>query len=627
MADDSKKEKLFAEFPPVSTEQWEAEVNKDLKGADYAKRLVWETPDGFPVKPYYRREDTENLKYLSVYPDAFPYVRGNHPKGNNWRIRQDIKVDDVEAANKKALDILMKGVDSLGFVFSREYQPETTEIERLLDKIYSEAVELNFINGDSHKIIAIVEELALTYNRNLENIFGSVDFDPIGYLVNHGKFCITEEKAFGSAVSMINATEHLPNFDAITVHGDMFKNAGATITQELAFSMASGAEYLTRLTELGLSIDDIAPKIRMNMATGPQYFPEIAKHRAARILWAHIVNAYGPNDANHTKLTLHGANATWNKTLYDAYVNMVRTTTESMAASLGGINSFTVMPFDLPFGKITPFSERIARNQQLLLKEEAWLDKVADPAAGAYYIENLTDQLVQQAWNLFLEIDDSGGFVKAFQKGMIQALIKKSANDRNMAIATRKETLLGTNQYPNFSEHIEDTLDSDLLEPQYEGLDDADYEPLSTYRGAQPFERLRYTTDLYAKTHPRPKVFMLTYGDPAMRRARSQFAANFFACAGFEIIDNNGFNSVESGIDAATKAQADIIVLCSSDDAYLEMAQKAATQLKYRAILVIAGYPKDQVDALKKYGISHFIHLKSNVLESLKQFQSELKIS
>lgn len=626
MNQNKKDSRLFAEFPPVSTKEWEEQIHKDLKGADYKKKLIWRTKEGFEIKPYYRREDLDNLNHLKTYPGDFPYTRGNAEKRNDWRIRQDIKVKNIKSANKKALDILMKGVDSLGFVFEEDYHPTTDEIEKLLENIYAEAIEMNFIHGDSHKIIAIVEELAKKYNRNLNNIYGSVNCDPIGDLVKKGKFCPSEDKAMESTKNMILATELLPHFDAITVHADTFKNAGGTIVQELAYSLAAGSEYLTKLTEKGLTVDDIAPKIRFNMATGPVYFMEIAKHRAARLLWANIVNAYGPSHADHTRMTIHTTNARWNKTLYDPYVNMLRTTTETMSMVLGGVNSASVMPFNEIFEEPSEFSERIARNQQILLKEEAYFDKVADMGAGSYYIENLTNALAENAWNEFLKIQDQGGFIAAFKSNHIQEQIKEAARKRDMAIATRKEILVGTNQYPSLAEYKTKEVPFEVFEPESANSESAEAEPLTTYRGAQAFELMRYHTDQYSRNHKRPKVFMLTYGNLAMRRARSQFAGNFFACAGYETIDNNGFETVKSGTEAARNAEADIVVLCSSDEEYAEIATEAKKLLDDKAIMVIAGYPKNSIESLQKEGIKHFIHIKSNLLETLYQFQRELGI-
>ena len=627
MDQSEKNKKLFDEFPPVSTKEWEEKIASDLKGADYYKKLVWKTNEGIDVKPYFRKENLENIEFLDVLPGEYPYVRSDRTTANNWLIRQDIKVDDIKSANKKALDVLMKGVNSLGFVINPKFEPAIEEIEKLCENIYADAVELNFIcYHNSLKVIQHIEKLVKKYNRDLEKINGSIDFDPIGQFVLKGRFPESAEKSFDLAKEIIETAKHIPNYKVITINGKYFHNAGATIVEELAFSLAKGVNYLTQLTERGLSINNIAPRLKFQFAVGSNYFMEIAKLRAARLLWAHIVHAYGPCSDSKTKMYIHSTTSDWNKTAYDAYVNMLRTTTESMSSIIGGADSLTVNPFNSNFEDTTNFSERIARNQQLLLKEESYFDKVVDPAAGSYYIENLTHSIAIEAWKLFLEIQEKGGFLEAFKTGFVQNKIKETAQKRDMDIATRKEILLGTNQYPNPTEVMETEFNNSVFEPNDQTLENAEVETLKPYRGAQAFEKLRYQTDVYSKSDKRPKVFMITMGNLAMRRARSQFAGNFFACAGFEIIDNNGFKTIEEAAKAYFNANADIAVICSSDDEYAELAPALSDLLKEKAIVVVAGYPKAILDKLKEKGIKHFIHIKSNVLETLTQFQKELGI-
>jgi len=619
---------LFSEFPPVSTEEWEEKIRKDLKGADYDKKLIWKTNEGFNVKPYYRKEDLNNLNILNKFPGDFPFERGAKLRSNDWLIRQDIFVKDIKKANKKALDVLMKGVTSLGFIFDGSFEPTKDDIERVTKNIFADAVEINLVCDRNHQnIIIYVDELVKKYNRNLDNVFGSVNFDPVGDFILKGKFNGSEKNSFDVAKSMIDAARDLPGYKVIVVNGQYFADSGASIVEQLAFSLAQGANYLTQLTERGLSIDKAAPRLKFNFAAGGNYFMEIAKLRAARLLWAHIVKAYGPSSDNVTKMYIHTVTSSWNKTFYDAYVNLLRTSTESMSSVLGGTDSLTVAPFNSVFEETTGFSERLARNQQLLLKEESYLDKVADPAAGSYYIENLTDSIAEQAWKLFLEVQEKGGFVEACKQGFVQTKIKETAQKRDMAIAMRKESILGTNQYPNITEKIEDEIKPEVFQPVDMTLPGAVIETLKPYRGAQAFELLRYTTDRYAQTNRRPKVFMLTIGNLAMRRARAQFASNFFGCAGFEIIDNIGFNSVEEAVSDYEKVNADIAVICSSDDEYAEYVPEFYNKLKDKAIVVVAGYPEAIVDDLKSIGIEHFIHIKSNVLETLKQMQEALSVA
>lgn len=623
---DKTPEKLFTEFPAITTEEWKNKIIKDLKGADYNKKLVWRTTEGFQVDPFYRKEDLDKLDHLDVLPGNFPFVRGEKTSDNNWNIRQDIKVEELSEANKKALDVLMKGITSLGFILP-ETKPDEKDIEDLLENVFADLVELNFkTDGYSIQLLEIIDKLAKKYNRDLDKICGSVDYDPLKRLLLNGDFPGTEKEAFDHAVRLIQKAAHLPNMKVITVNGDVYKNSGASIVEELAFTLAHANEYLAQLTDRGMSINKIAPRFRFNLAVGSNYFMEIAKLRAARILWAHITNAYGPEHTDITRMNIHTFSSDWNKTLYDPHVNMLRTTTEAMSAIIGGTDSLTLKGFNEAYQSTDEFSERIARNQQLLLKEESYLDKVIDPAGGSYYIENLTNSIANDAWKLFLEIDEQGGFVESLKAGMIQARINNSANQKDMDIATRRISILGTNQFPAVDEKIDKGLENSFFEKDKQTDENAMIETLKPYRGAQAFEKLRYQTDVYARTNKRPSVFMLTYGNLAMRRARAQFSGNFFACAGYEIIDNNGFPSAEEGVHAAIERKADIIVLCSSDDEYAELAPAVSELVRGKALVVVAGYPKDHIDDLKAKGIQNFIHIRSNVLETLNEFQSLLGI-
>lgn len=354
---------------------------------------------------------------------------------------------------------------------------------------------------------------------------------------------------------------------------------------------------------------------------------EIAKFRAARWLWAQIVAQYKPSCDCSAKMVAHATTSEWNMTIYDAHVNLLRSQTEAMSAALGGADSITVLPFDVAYQDSDDFSERIARNQQLLLKEECHFDKVADPAAGSYYVEVLTDSLADVAWKLFLEVEEAGGFTALADKGEIQKAVNASATARQKAVATRRETLLGTNQFPNFTEVAGNKIKKDDTCGCGCGCGCSDEEKaittLNGSRGSSEFEALRLATEKSGKT---PKVFMLTIGNLAMRLARSQFSSNFFACAGYKVIDNLGFETVEAGVEAAIKAGAEVVVLCSSDDEYTELAPAAYKALNGRAEFVVAGAP-ECAEELKAQGITQFINVRSNVLETLKAFNAKLGIA
>ncbi len=629
--------KLFTEFPPVSTEAWEAQIVTDLKGKDYDKTLVWKTNEGFNVRPYYRAENLEGLSFTENLPAQFPYVRGKQVKGNQWLVRQDIVVTDYKAANAKALEILNKGVNALGFVFENSIEISVSDLKVLLNNICLEAAEVNF--EMVYKNSTLIKSLAAYVKEEgyeAKNVRIAVNYDPIGRFTLRGKFCGSEAEAFVNTKALLETVDGFCNTRVIGVNGKTFNNAGSSIVQELGFSLAIGAEYLTKLTEAGLDAGQVAPKIRFNFGVGSKYFMELAKLRAARLLWANIVKAYAPKCFCDEKckddvclsacaMNIHCETSTWNKTIYDPYVNMLRTQTESMSAVLGGTDSLTVLPFDAVYEQPTEIAERIARNQQALLKEEAHFDKIADPAAGSYYIETLTASIAEQAWKLFLDVQEKGGFIAAFRAGFVQAQVKEMADKRRKAVATRRENLLGVNQFPNFTEKLDIELCNCLFKLEDQTTEGAEVETLKTFRGAQQFEAIRYATDQFAKSNKRPKAYMLTIGNLAMRKARAQFACNFFAVAGYEVVDNNGFETAEEGVKAALEAKADIVVICSSDDEYAELAPAAFKALNGKALFVVAGAPAC-TEELKAVGIENFINVKTNLLEALASYNQKLGI-
>ena len=613
--------KLFSEFPPVPTEKWEEAIIKDLKGADYEKKLVWHTIEGFKVKPYYRAEDLEGLEYLDSNPGQMPYTRGKHTDNNVWDVRQDIHIADPKEANRVALDAVERGATSLGFCTKGIHSLD--DMATLLKGIYINAVSINFMCSEDYlQLLKLYVEYAQKQGFDPKELCGSCEFDLFRYALKHGKFHRGEAEDFQMAKQLVEyAHEALPKFRVLTVHGSLLHNAGSNIVQELGFSLAAANEMVARLTDLGCKLEHVATSIVLNVGIGSTYFMEMAKIRAARLLWSKIVEQYKPECDCAYKLYVHATTSAWNQSVYDPYVNMLRSTTETMSAAIAGADSISVLPFDNAYKNADDFGYRIARNQQLLLKEESYMDKIVDPAAGSYYIENLTNNIAQGAWAIFLKVEEMGGYCKALREGYVQDQVEATAKKRDMDIATRRTTILGTNQYPN------------LLEKMGEKVGDEGHcccccekgdevRTLKVYRGAEPFEALRLQTERAAK---RPRVFLLTYGNLTMRKARAGFATNFFGVAGYEIIDNPGFATPEEGAKAALESCADVVVLCSSDDEYAELTKPVCDMLKGKVkSLVLAGFPKDMVETYKGYGIDEFIHVKTNALECLTNFQKML---
>ena len=617
----NSKEKLFADFAPVSTQEWLDKINVDLKGADFEKKLVWKTNEGFKVKPFYRKEDLENLKTTEALPGEFPYLRGVKKSDNAWFVRQDIKVECPKEANAKVLDLLNKGVDSIGFnINKKDLCPEY--IETLLEGVCAECVELNFstCQGATVMLAGLLVEYFTRKGYDLSKLQGSINYDPMGKMLAKGK---DMSNYIVAAKTLVEIMKALPKYRCITVNAIELNNAGSYISQELGYALAWGNEYLNALVEAGVDATEAAKKIKFNFGISSNYFLEIAKFRAARMLWANIVKQYEPKCDCACKMKAHAETSTFNLTLFDAHVNMLRTQTEAMSAALAGVDSITVSPFDKAYQVPDDFSERIARNQQLLLKEECHFDKAVDPAAGSYYIENLTVSIAQQAWSLFLEVEEAGGMMEAIKAGKVQEAVNASNKARHEAVSKRREILLGTNQYPNFTELSEGKAPMGCqccCGGDHRHECEKPFATLDKSRAASEFEALRLETENSGK---RPKAFMLTIGNLAMRQARAQFSCNFLACAGYEVIDNLGFPTVEEGVEAAMKAGADIVVLCSSDDEYAEYAIPAYQAVNGRAMFIVAGAPAC-MDDLKAAGIENFIHVRCNVLETLKEYNAKL---
>ena len=617
----TKREKLFTEFPPVPTEKWEEVITADLKGADYERKLVWRTGEGFNVRPYYRAENLEGIRFLGSQAGEFPYVRGTRSH-NRWRVHQTVEVKCPREANAEALKLLNSGVDSLGFSIAKEgFTAE--ELDQLLAGISIPAIEMVFCGAQTGSIAELVIA-KLEKEGTASEAHVAFSIDPlVKGLSQKGDFCSPNgEKCFAKIASLIEKTREYKHIRIVTVSAGIFSNAGSTIVEELAFALSAGNDYIARLTDAGVDAELAARKLRFSFSVTSNYFLEIAKFRAGRMLWANIVNEYKPECECACKMIAHAETSTFNLTLFDAHVNLLRTQTETMSAALAGVNSITVTPFDKTYKTPDDFSERIARNQQLLLKEECHFNKVVDPAAGSYFIENLTVSIAKQAWDLFLNVEEEGGMLEAVKAGKVQEAVNASNKARHDAVSKRKEVLLGTNQFPNFNEKAGE---KNPVEAQCCCSGNSCEKPIATLnfnRAASEFEALRLQTERSGK---RPKAFMLTIGNLAMRQARAQFSCNFLACAGYEVIDNLGFPTVEEGVEAAMKAGADIVVICSSDDEYAEYAVPAFKALNGRAMFIVAGAPACMED-LKAAGIENFIHVRVNVLETLKEYNAKLGI-
>jgi methylmalonyl-CoA mutase len=606
--------KLFTDFPEITTSMGEEKIKADLKGADYDTALVWKSDEGIAVKPYYRQEDLAGLEYL----EGFRSYKNQSDAPNGWTICQNVCAGtDHQEANEKIRSALEGGAQAIRLELSETRIPDVAMLEEILAGIPLQETELHFrgcLAADA--IYDSLCTLATQKGSPISQLRGSLGADPLGMMAKTG-IPIGGFDNIGKLV--LKVKEASPEMKVIDVKGPLIQNSGANLAEDLAFTLAMASEYMAILTEKGIDPLTAQDALLLTLASGPKYFMEIAKLRAARILWAKIAEAYGL-EASRAAIRIRSASSEWNMTLYDPHVNMLRGTTEAMSSILGGADLVTVLPYDYPNGKGTLFSNRIARNVQIILREEACFDRVADPASGSYYIESLTDSLAEKAWNLFREVESLGGFRKAFAEGWIQDKVEASRKKRTDRAASGQGRILGTNAYPNFHEL---NLRQIIVAPEKEELNFAGISnrPLQPFRLSSPFEKLRLET---ARSPKKPRVLLLKYGNPVWMTARATFAGNFFACAGYEIVDHSPFNHIEEGIEFASSGDFDIVVLCSSDDIYSETAPVAHKALSGLSVVVIAGYPEDSIEDLKKAGLEHFVHRKVNVLKTLTGFNKIL---
>ncbi|MBO6584577.1 MAG: methylmalonyl-CoA mutase subunit beta [Gracilimonas sp.] len=418
---DFEKALHFDEFPPISTEEWEAVIEKDLKGKDYKDVLRWQSGEGVNPLPFYREE---NVRDLSLSPETVA-------AHGSWNVIEPVESSAVSEANKEALHALENGASGLYFCPPKNYLQSREDLENLLKDIQIELIALRFGSAISSTDASVwLKEICDERKLNTEELSAGFNFDPMANGALTGNLVSKAE-----IKNTVNTFDE--SFSFCAIDSSVFANAGATIIQQLAFSMAAGNEYLGFNSKL-------AGNMHFNFATGPNYFLEIAKFRAFKRMWGQVLGEYG---VDITQPSVHAETNFWNKSQSDAHNNMLRTTTEAMSAAIGGCDTITVHRYDEHFSDDSGFASRIARNIQLILQEEAYLDKVADPGAGSYYIEVLTDSMAQKSWVLFQEIEAKGGFHEALKSGYIQELVAASRKEKIEAYQQKEKVLVGVNKY------------------------------------------------------------------------------------------------------------------------------------------------------------------------------------
>ena len=698
----------FSEFPTPSYEEWKAECDRILKGAPFEKRLVSRTYEGIDLQPMYQKGAVENLPHMDSLPGFAPYVRATGVLGHQtrpWDVSQELRVGTPEAFNSALISDLDRGQTAINLVLDRAGKAASdpdqcsaddvgadgisiasvADLATALDKVDLEKTPLFVQTGCAGlPLAALLSAYLRRHVKSLDQVSGCVGTDPLGALAGEGELPKTTGSIYDQMVSFTGwAKSNAPKLQTVLVQSHPYHDGGANATQELGYALATAVEYLRELSARGLAVDEIAPRIRFSFSLGSNFFMEISKLRAARMVWAKIVKEFGGN-AESQKMFIHARTSEFNKTVYDPYVNMLRTTTEAFSGVLGGTDSLHVGPFDEILREPDEFSRRISRNTHIILREECHVPRTVDAAGGSWYVETLTDAVARGAWEVMQGVEKEGGMSASLKAGTPQAAIAKVADARAKNCAVRKDVIVGTNSYANMTEERIDmrpvdraalqasrtgqvarqreSVDTDWRDGALKKLAGADsgnvmeaaihaadggatlgeiaaalgggdaviIEPVRVHRVADGFESLRQATEQFAeRTGARPKAFLANMGPIPQHKARADFSRSFLEVGAFDVIGNNGFPDPAAAAKAAIDSGAPVVVICSTDPTYPDIVTplvKAIKEVKPDPSVLLAGYPVDHVEAFKAAGVDDFIHLRANCFELLSSLQKKVGV-
>lgn len=706
-----KKIDISTEFPFPEFEEWKNKVIEDLKGADYEKKLISKTYEGIDLKPIYTKADLTEIGNSDL-PGFQNFKRGINASGykkNSWAIVQDYIYPDASTLNEALKNDTKKGIngirisldDATKLGLDADYaSPELVgnkglsvsackSLKRVFDGIDLLKFPVWIDSGFSPlPFLMVFDAFLSSIDFDKKKFAGGITADPLTYLIEIGTAPLELSKIYDQIADAINFSEkHYLDSKTISVNSFKYVDAGASAVQELAFAIASGIEYLDNLTDKELSVKQINNALVFNFGIGSFFFMEIAKFRAVKILWAKILEEFGLKN-DDIKIAIHARTTKFNQTKLDPHVNMLRTTTEAFSAIIGGVDALQTNPFDEIFNEPDQFSRRVARNTQIILGEESHLDNLIDAAGGSFFIEKLTSQIAEKAWEIVKQIETEGGMHQALEKGIPQRMIAETRTAKRNDLSKRKTVLVGTNMYANTKEKqfeihrtdqkefvkkrseflqkyrlegdvekhksIIDQLDKAAMAESKDSIEigseairlgatigelanifrqgsesETIEHKLSINRLSIEFEQLRELSEkISGERGFAPRVFLANMGSVKEHKARADFARGFFEVGGFQVIYSNGFESEVNAAEEATKSGADVIVICSTDELYPEIVPKLIGELKEKgsnAKIVLAGFPKDQVEQYKRSGVDEFIYLGCDALELLSKLLNKIK--
>ncbi|MED3563515.1 methylmalonyl-CoA mutase subunit beta [Bacillus xiapuensis] len=626
-------------FPSKTILDWKAKAEESLKGKS-VESLQSATYENIFLKPLYSREDE---KAPSEYPGESDFRRGTNPLGyikNDWKVAQRIPYSTMEELKAKLTSAVGKGQTAISFDVSKTLFESDNDISSLsLDLVEKFPFAIDSKGMQS----ALLAKLS---GANREKISGYIGSDPISLFSEEG---ILSEKSLKLWFENICAAEAIfPNLRTILINASTYQYNGANAVQELAIAVATGVFYLQKFIESGMDLGKILSKMIFKFSIGSNFFMEIAKLRAARIIWSKIAEAYGAGNDNRG-MEISAETSIFTKTIHDPYVNLLRAGNEAFAAVIGGIQYLHVGAFDEITG-CNSFSERIARNTQLILKEETHLKNIIDPAGGSWYIEALTGELAENAWEFFQEIERYGGILEALKTGWLQNEIATVRNKRMQDSFTRKQSIVGTNVYANLDETVpalqrekEEAIlvtqsITDLIngeEPQFQQLkklsSGVKIEPITIKRLAEPYEKLRKRAkEIEERSSSTPILGIICLGELKQYKARFDFIRGFVSAGGIQAVGSEPIFANEQAVNFIANQKTQHFCLCGQNEQYETIGHKLVKTLKTKfpeKVFYLAGLPKEDHQAQwKQEGIEEFIHVKSNCHETLSAILSEMEV-
>jgi methylmalonyl-CoA mutase len=611
-------------FPLKTEKDWKAKAEESLKGKSI-ETLKSSTYENIILKPLYSREDAQKAP---DYPGGSDFRRGIEPLGyitNDWKVAQRISYNSYSELKEKLHGGIEKGQTALSFEVTEALFESKGIINEILGDLPSRfPFAVNGRGMQSALLAALIEREESAYQ-----ISGYVGSDPFSLFAEEG---LIEEDFFKGWLDDVKlANEKLPKLRTVLINTSTYHQGGANGVQELGIAAAIGAFYLQKQLDSGMKLEDALGKMIFQFSIGSHFFMELAKLRAARILWNKITQVYGagPKDRG---MHIAAETSLFTKTVYDPHVNLLRAGNEGFAAVVGGVQYLHITPFDNITGS-SHLSERIARNTQNILKEEAYLQKVVDPAGGSWYVETLTQELAEKAWQYFKQIEAKGGMLEVLKSGWLQDEISSVQKKREQDVFTRKQSIVGTNVYANLSEVAglakEKTLDNHL---NVDRTNTICIRPIQNARLSEPFEKLRkISEEIESKSGSKPQIGMICLGELKYYKPRLDFMRGFSAAGGIEAVESGSVTSLESVKQFILGQKTNYFCLCGSNDQYESLGHEILSTLNREIpnrIFYLAGLPeKDLQTKWTNEGIRQFIHIKSNSYEILSTILTEMEVA